>query len=73
MLILNIVGNINTRAYYFDNDNAGGAFTKERYNEMGAYWNRLNAVIYKLNASNSVPTATETRGYNFNIKLYIKL
>lgn len=71
--IRNIVGNINTRAYYFDNDNVGGVFTKETYGEMGAYWDSLNAVIYKLNASNSVPTATETRGYNFNIKLYIKL
>lgn len=73
MLIRNIVGNINTRAYYFANDDVGGVFTKETYREMGAYWDRLNAVIYKLNASNSVPTADETRGYNFNIKLYIKL
>lgn len=71
--IRNIVGNINTRAYYFANDNVGGVFTKETYGEMGAYWDRLNAVIYKLNASNSVPTATETRVNNFNIKIYIKL
>ena len=67
------MGNINTRAYYFQNDNAGGAFTKETYGEMGAYWDRLNAVIYKFNASNSVPTADETRVNNFNIKIYIKL